>query len=484
MKFTDRVRAFFAPGTDTEDFAAQGRPRAMEGESMVLGNDVLASMTSVRDGGIYFLPTDEIIRRKGWSIYKEMLNDDQVKATLEFKKILVSGRSFEITPADSTPAAKAQAEFIQENFSRINIDQVLKGGLTALEFGFSIAEKVFKRDVWKKDGKQYVFLEKVAHRDPENIYIQADVHGNVIGAQQYNTNAGFVTSTGGTINLPADKLWLFTHNKRFGNNYGVSDLRGAYRPWWAKKFIVQFWNVFLERMGSPMTTMKYPQGASDDLKNTLKKIMRNLSSKTEILIPEGVEISLVEATRGGQATYQQALDYHDAAIARAMMMVGLFGMDSSNGRQSQGNSQGFIQLRMLFKMADEISQLLSKSFMEQVVQPLIDLNFETPLYPEFIWQDYGQFEGQVVADEIRQLHAAGIIDMDQRDVNYVRSIMGLPLRDAEDHPDEVIRPAPTPPPGGGAANAPPSAPQGNDRAGKGGATQKDGANQGQQKTGT
>jgi hypothetical protein len=71
--------------------------------------------------------------------------------------------------------------------------------------------------------------------------------------------------------------------------------------------------------------------------------------------------------------------------------------------------------------------------MEQVGNPLLELNFEKPLIPKFIWQDYGQFEGQVVADEIRQLHAAGIIDMDQTDVNYVRSIMGLPLRD-DDNP--------------------------------------------------
>jgi hypothetical protein len=49
----------------------------------------------------------------------------------------------------------------------------------------------------------------------------------------------------------------------------------------------------------------------------------------------------------------------------------------------------------------------------------------------FVWQDYGQFEGMKIADEIRQLHAAGIIDMDQTDVNYARSVLGLPIRDEE-----------------------------------------------------
>jgi len=479
MKFTDRIRAFLAPApavADTADEFAQGRPRAIEGESMVLGNELLASMTTVAQGGIYFMPADEIIRRKGWAIYKEMLNDDQVKSCLAFKKILVAGRAFEIAPADESAEAKKQAEFVEEALERVSINDVFTEALSALEFGFSFAEKVYARDTWDADGQQYVFLKKLAHRDPEQIYIQADVHGNVTGAQQYNTNA---RGTNNQINVTPDKFWLFTHNKRFGNNFGTSDLRSAYRPWWAKKFIINFWNVYLERMGSPMTVMKYPQGASDELKNTLKKIMRGLSSKTEILIPDGVEIDLVEATRGGSPNYETALAFHNASIARAILMVGLWGQDDK-ANQSQGNSQSFIHLRLLFKMADTISQQLAKSLMDQVVVPLLELNFPKVQKPKFIWQDYGQFEGQVVADEIRQLHAAGIIDMDQSDVNYVRSIMGLPLRD-DDNTDEVIRPAPTPPPGGGATQ-PPAAPQGNDRAGKGGAKQADGANQGKQKT--
>jgi phage gp29-like protein len=479
MKFTDRVRAFLGYGdggtsmtadSDTVDLAATGRPRAIEGESMVLGNDLLASMTRVRDGGIYFLPTDEIIRRKGWAVYKEMLNDDQVKACLEFKKILIGGRAFEVAPLDDSAEAKQQAAFVEEAFKRIKVDQALKEALSALEFGFSLAEQVFTRDTW--EGTQYVFLSKLAFREPSQIYIKADEHGNVLGAQQYNTNAQGIGKN--TIDLPKEKIFLFTHNKRFGNNYGVSDLRSAYRPWWAKKFIVQFWNVFLERMGSPMTTMKYPQGASEELKRTLKQIMRGLSSKTEILIPEGVEIALVEATRGGTATYEQALAFHNDSIARAILMSGLLGMNGDAARSSGTNGQSFIQQRLIFKMADGVSQELADALMNQVINPLLALNFAKVLAPKFIWQDYGQFEGQVVADEIRQLHAAGVIDMDQKDVNYVRSIMGLPIRTAEETPDEVIRPAPTPPPGGGAANAPPSAPQGNDRAGKGGAGKQNG----------
>ena len=71
-----------------------------------------------------------------------------------------------------------------------------------------------------------------------------------------------------------------------------------------------------------------------------------------------------------------------------------------------------------------------------------------------------------VADTIRLLHAAGILDMNQEDVNYARSVLGLPLRREGEDEDEVIRP-PEPPPPASANAPPPAASQGNQRAAKG-----------------
>ena len=105
---------------------------------------------------------------------------------------------------------------------------------------------------------------------------------------------------------------------------------------------------------------------------------------------------------------------------------------------------------------------------DAVIEPLVAMNFEgaEDLYPEIVWQDYGEFEGIKVADTIRLLHAAGIVDMDQTDVNYARSVLGLPLRGEDDPPDEVVRPQPLPPPAD-PNKPPPAADQGNRRSEKG-----------------
>lgn len=518
--------------------AAMGRPRAIEGEQMVVSNGLMASMTRPAGGGVYFLPIDEIIRRKGWKIYKDMSHDEQVKSCLAFKRILIHGRAWELKPAFSVPdppkfvpqppppvapgappaktpvkaaevppasdakkpnkfdkqppagyerakmpdgsdyappspedQAKAdQAEeiaaFVEWCLRKIDFDHVIEEALSCLEFGYSLGELVWTRDQY--EGKQVVCLEKIAHRDPQELYLSIDKHGNYIGVKQL--------SMGQDINLTPEKTFLYSHNKRFGNIYGESDLRSAYRSYWAKKFIINFWNVYLERMGAPMTLMHYPIGASDTLKNTLKQILLDLGSKTEILVPEGVQVELVEAKRSGHADYEASIQFHNRAIASALLMASLFGTGGESNSTRGSDSQSFLQLRILFKMADGIAKNISNEFMLQVVKQLVAFNYgddaAANMMPTFVWQDYGQFEGMKIADEIRQLHAAGIIDMDQTDVNYARSVLGLPIRGENDDQDEVIRPAATPPPGGGAAQ-PPAAPIGNGRADKGGSAEQD-----------
>jgi phage gp29-like protein len=435
----------------------RGRPRKIEGEQTVIAGEMLRSAQSVQNGGVYFLPFDQIILRQGWNTYRDMRHDDQVKACLAFKKILIHGRIHEIKPADDSAKAKEIAKFVEWNLNRIPFKHVLKEALSAFDYGFSLAEIVWEKGMY--EGKEKILLAAIKHRDPESIEIKLDPHGNVLGFKQVNF-AGLSVADLYAVELPPEKCWHYAHQSEFGNPYGLSDLRAAYRSWWAKKFIMNFWSVYLERMGAPMTVMKYPLGSGEDLKQTLKTILQGLSSKTEVLIPEGVEIELIEAQRAGSPTYEKALDFHNNSIARALLMTSLLGMGGENVSRG-ADSQSRLQLRTLFKMADDLTRELTYTFHCQVIKQLVDMNYDhDDLYPTLLWQDYGEFEGIEVADTIRLLHAAGIVDMDQNDVNYARSVLGMPTRGEGDKEDEVVRPQPLPPPAD-ATRPPPPVKQGN-----------------------
>lgn len=457
---------FVPPGptpTITKQRKVAGRPKAIEGETLVVqAGEMLRSAVQPTQGGVYFLPIDEILHRKGWRTYQDMRHDDQVKATLAFKKVLVGGRNWEIKPADQSAKAKEIAAFVDETFKRFNFKKALKGAMTAFEYGFSAGEIVWGADDY--NGERKIMIEDIKHRDPQSIDIAQDDYGNIVAFRQRHA--------WGLVEVEPEKIWHYGHQSEFGNPYGYSDLRSAYRSWWAKKFIINFWNVFMERMGSPMTLMHYPLGADETLKTLLKGILTNLSSKTEILVPEGVTVELVEATRSGKADYEQALDWHNNSIARSMLMVGLIGLQSGAGTSGRGaDSQSRLQLRILFKMADEISREIIDSLQRQVIKRLVDMNYDAGgVYPKFEFHDYGEFEGIEVIDTIRQLHVGGAIDLDQDDVNYIRTVTGLPLRNVDngDKPDDVIRPPAPPPVGGGMGGAGPPPPEsGNSRAEKG-----------------
>jgi phage gp29-like protein len=431
---------------------------AIERQETVISGEIASSFLPAEKGGIIVQSPDKLLRTKGFSVYRDMRADDQVKLTMSFKKILVHGRSWEIVAASDSERDKDIARFVEWNIVRINFKKTLKEALSACDFGFSIGE--INWEVGDYEGSRALLLKGIKHRDPERWEARMSSHGDILDWRQ--TEGHGIGSN--PIIMSPNKLWHFAHQGEFSNPYGTSDLRAAYKSWWAKKFIHNFWNVFLERLGSPQTVMHYPQGASDELKETLKGILSGLSTKTEILIPEGVEIKLVEALRtSGQATFHDALTYHNNAIARAILMVALFGAggdDISRGADSQSR----LHLRTLFKMGDDLAKEIMFTFHEQVIKQLVNFNFAgVEEYPEFVWQDYGEFEGIEVADTIRLLHAAGIVDMDQSDVNYARSILGLPLRAEGDKEDEVVRPQPLPPPAD-PNKPPPAAGQGNQQA--------------------
>lgn len=427
----------------------------------------------IKEGKYELALTDDLLLRKGYNIYREMRMDDQIKACLWFKKFLVTGRAWEITPnkgKEANEQDKKIAKFAEDALRELDMNRILKDMLTALDFGFSAGEIIWKIDEVAGEEGPKLLVKDIKFRDPEWIKVDVDVHGNVKGLRQLG---GTTIAIPGEIYIPADKMLLFTYQGHFGNHYGTSDLRAAYVAWWSKKFVTQFYNVFLERFGSPLMMMKYPQGSTPELKSALQSIMTGLSSKTDILVPEGVVVELIEATRAGTAKYDEALNHFDIRISRAILVPALLGMGIDTKRGS--DSQSRLHLRVLMKVVNDLSQDIARVITKSVLEPMIDANFTTESYPSFTFQDYGEYEAVEIADGIREMFNSGVLDLDQEDINYCRSIFGLALRKEGDE-DEVIR---TPPPPIGNPTQNPNetgtgAGQSNNRAKKGPSTKRSG----------
>lgn len=444
----------------------RGRPSKQEEELTTVGSQLISWQLPGGKHSFEMVSPDTLLTRQGWKVYREMMADDQVKAALFFKKVLLSARPFDVVPASEDEKDKEAAQFVYDNLKSIRFQNILTEMLSAFEFGFSAGE-ILWHFIDKGKGPQ-LNLKDVKFRDPEWMWIRVDVHGDIQDFVQKPPNvSGFEKSE---IVIPPEKILHFAYQRQFSNHYGVSDLRAAYRAWWSKKYVTQFWNVFLERFGAPLMKMQYPPGASNALKTTLRGIMNNLSSKTDILVPEGVEIELIEATRAGTARYEEALAYYDVRIATAVLMPALFGMGTDIKRGA--DSQSRLHLRTLMKMIQAIGEDIQDEINVKIVEPIVEANFNVKEMPRIIFQDYGEFESFEISDAIRELFTSGILDLDQEDVNYVRSILGLQIRD-EDNEDEILRQDPSmmPMAPGGNDQAGGAGP-GNDRARKGPSTEK------------
>lgn len=442
----------------------RGAPAKVEREVTTVGSQLISwTLPGGRKDNFQMLSPDDLLTRRGWRIYREMMADDQVKACIWYKKTLLCARPFDIKPVSDNTEDKAAAEFVFKNLNAVNFKRILWEMLSAFTYGFSAGEILWEiKD--DSTGNPKMFLKTVKFRDPEWMYINVDIRGNI---SEFIQKPPVLLGGQKEIHIPPEKMLHYSYQREFSNHYGVSDLRACYRAWWSKKYVTQFWNVFLERFGAPLMKMSYPAGASEQLKSTLKDIMSNLSAKTDILVPEGVVIDLIEATRAGTAKYEEALNYYDTRIATAVLIPALLGMGGSDVKRGS-DSQSRLHLRTLMKVIQYIGEELAVEIKEKIIKPLVDANFNVTEYPDFIFQDYGEFESFEITNAIKELFNAGLLDADQEDINFARSILGLPIR-GEDHEDEVRRPDPsalTPMPGGnGQANAG-GAQQGNDRAAK------------------
>jgi len=444
-------------------------------ETTVVGSQLISwALPGGKGGSFEMLSPDDLLTRHGWSAYREMENDDQVKACLWYKKTLLSARPFDMKPASDNQQDKDIAEFVKKNLDAVNFKRIIWEMLSAFEFGFSTGEILWKIDDLK------LKLKGVKFRDPEFMFIQTDRHGNIEKFVQ-RPSQPIVDPAQHELFIEPEKILHYAYQRKFSNHTGVSDLRAAYRAWWSKKYVTQFWNVFLERFGAPLMKMTYPQGASEGLKTDLKNIMLNLSSKTDILVPDGVVIDLIEATRSGQANYDGALTYFDVRIATSILIPALLGMGVDTKRGS--DSQSRLHLRTLMKVIQYIGCELVEEIQHKIIKPIVDANWEVKEYPEFIFQDYGEFEAFEITDAIKELFNAGILDMDQEDVNFARSVLGMQIRN-EDNEDEIRRPDPSMlpvAPGGNAQADGGGAGQSNDRATKGVSTRKTDSRTGQQR---
>lgn len=363
----------------------------------------------------------------GIATYKKMMKDAEIRSAFNLIKFSTLSRDWKIIFPEDVPKGKEIVKYLRYVFEHMDgrLDGGLAGLLFALPYGFAVSEIVLKMI---KEGpfKGKVGLKKLKDLDPETIVFKTDKYGNLEKVLQKPATSSSVMYSQVAfdveeIELPIDRLIVYTNEKEFGNYYGTSRLRSIYKNWFIKDVITKFWNISLERFGMPMLIGKVP--SSKDL-TEMRNILENAQARSSLATVDGWEVSALETGIGRSAggDYQSCLNYHNAQILRGLLIPNSLVGDKAGGSFAKAKV-GFELFQLMLKSLEvDLCGIVEK----YIIKPLIDINYgELEKYPQFVFDPLTKSEFLDLAKVFSLLVRNGVVGADE---TWIRDMLRVPKR--------------------------------------------------------
>lgn len=357
---------------------------------------------------------DDLWQKTGdYSIYEDMMNDDQVSVCMKLKKDLILGSGFHFIKENE--GEDEIEEFLESTFNNdqdFPFVESLEEILSAYEFGFSLTEKVFKiRD------DNFLTLKFIKTRHPNSWLIHNDDKGNILKYVQ-RTNHG-------DLEIQKESLIHFITNKQFQNPYGKSDLRTCYNAWFAKRQVIRYLAIFLEKAAGPIPVASYDKNISKqaiaDIHNSIKKFQ----TKTALTIPKEIEIQFLESKNTGEA-YSKAMNIFNMFIGRSLFIPDLLGMSGSEtggGSYSLGKEQINLFFLHINRRRKTIEDLINK----HIIWPIILYNYgQIKDYPKFKFKPIDDDKAVELGKLWLEAVKGNVYQANEDEINHFRKLVKFP----------------------------------------------------------
>lgn len=434
--------------------------------------------------------------------FKRMVDTDEtVGSGVDFLTICLAARM-----GDYTHPNEDIAKYVNDRLSEIDGGwfNTVKEILSATWAGFSVGEKV-----WANTRHGFV-PKKIVPLPPGTLMFETDRTGELTydGILQYQRNYnpalfgsgmsylfGFSTGTSVTgnpgwrpdmyakmgdypfplrspntfsymsVRIPVRKCIHYSHDAqgKFGNPYGRSLLRRAYKHWVLKDAVLQMLAVALDRKGTPLQVWyvdpnaafidsdKYTEGVDATGRENIAKraqyavrdALKKVHNDSVVIMPgkKGQFIDNEFINQQSNATdFIAALNYLDTRIMRALLLPALV---FSGGDGSGSYALGQEHAKTFDKILDGVLGGVTQVILRQLVREIIAYNF-----PKSEWEDdgLGEFSKREMSIEEREKEWAvvegaitqGVIDTNElNDLNKAREIAGFAPRDTPIPKDEL-----------------------------------------------
>lgn len=299
---------------------------------------------------------------QGIRLYDEVARDWHAAGVLQTRYLAVTGKEWEILPADDSARAQEIATFVKGALLACNFDQARQEMLQGILYGFYPAEVM-----WGVRGGKVV-VSKIRAKHPRRFSFGMDRGLRLLTPENMVDGEP----------VPDRKFLAFTYGSS-DNPYGSGLGQKLWWPVWFKKNGVKFWLVFLEKFGMPTVVGKYPTGASKADQDTLLEACDAVHAETGVKIPDTMLIELLEAARTGDAGYEKMCDYMDRAISKVVLGQTLTTEVKGDGSYAAGKVHDGVRDDITKADADLLCECLNAT----LIRWLVDFNFSgVTEYPE------------------------------------------------------------------------------------------------------
>jgi len=365
-----------------------------------------------------------------YSVYDKMRKGDAtVAASLKVIKLPLRSANWYVKPAGEDALQIEQAKFIEYNLKEAmstTWDDFIREALLMLDYGVFVFEKVF--GYVEYEGKQYIGWKKFASRHPRTVQSWKMIAAQKDGITQ-------VTNSKGSVEIPIEKLLIFTNEKEGDNWEGISILRSAYKSWFFKDVFEQIDAMAFERQGLGVPYCKLPSGYTPKDKTDAVEIVKNLraNEKAYVVYPEGYEIGFMDMGANKVRDPKSSIEYHNRQIVlNVLAQFLMLGAGGSSGSYSLSEDQSDFFYDSLQAIAKNIKDVVNK----YAIQQLCDINWPgTKEYPTLEVDEIGAIDKVKFATAINTLVGANIIKLNTNDEKYIRKEMDLPDEPEKDEDD-------------------------------------------------
>jgi len=289
---------------------------------------------------------------KGIRLYEEIERDAHAFACLHKRKRAVIARPWEITPASDSALDQRAALVVEAQLKKIGFDHLCMNLLDAINKGFAVGEIL-----WANTGSEIVASE-VRSRDQRRFWF----------GEHYELRLKTIQNLLPGEELPERKFIVHALGAKDSNPYGMG--LGSKLFWlvWFKRQGITFWLTLLDKFGSPTSVGKYPTGTSPIDQQKLLDALSAISQDAGVIVPEGMIIELLEATRGGNAGYEEMIRYMDEQISYCVLGESSSAKGSGGALASAAILRNEVRLELVQYDADMLSATLNNTLIKWIAE--------------------------------------------------------------------------------------------------------------------